>query len=136
MESHQFEEMGMPTGKVKFFDDDKGFGFIQGDDDIEVFLHASALPAGETVQPGSRVEYGTVEGKRGLQAHGVSVLDAPQSIAKNRRRNPDDMAVIVEDLVTLLDSANNDLRRGHYPASSHARKIAAVLRKVADDFDA
>ncbi len=126
----------MPTGKVKFFDDDKGFGFIQGDDDIEVFLHVSALSAGETVQPGSRVEYGTVDGKRGLQAHGVSVLDAPQSIAKNRRRNPDDMAVIVEDLVTLLDSANNDLRRGHYPATAHSRKIAAVLRKVADDFDA
>jgi CspA family cold shock protein len=38
--------------------------------------------------------------------------------------------------VKLLDGIGGDLRRGRYPSSSHGRKIAAVLRKVADDLDA
>ncbi len=46
------------------------------------------------------------------------------------------MAVIVEDLVRLLDEVGGDLRRGRYPSPSHGRKVAAVLRKVADELDA
>ena len=48
----------MPTGKVKFFDDAKGFGFIASDEGQEVYLHASALPDGVTsVKNGTRVEF-------------------------------------------------------------------------------
>ncbi|WP_137843710.1 cold shock domain-containing protein [Microbacterium sp. 2FI] len=126
----------MPTGKVRFYDEEKGFGFITADDGQDVFLHATALPAGAPApKPGVRLEFGVADGKRGLQALSVRVLDAPVSLAKRSRKPADDMAIILEDLVKLLDTIGGDLRRGRYPSPAHAKKVAAVLRKVAEDFD-
>ena len=88
------------------------------------------------MKPGTKLEFGVVAGKKGTQALSVRVLEAPPSLSKLARKPADDMAIIVEDLVKLLDGVGGTLRRGRYPDSSHGHKIAAVLRKVADDLDA
>ena len=126
----------MPTGKVKFFDDAKGFGFIASDEGSEVYLHASALPEGVTsVKPGSRVEFSLFDGKRGPQALSVRILDPRPSVVKGSRKAADSLAVQLEDLIVLLDKVASDLKSGRYPADAHASKIATILRATADDLD-
>ncbi|EYR62101.1 cold-shock protein [Actinotalea ferrariae CF5-4] len=127
----------MPTGKVKWFDAERGFGFIGSDEGDEVFLHASALPAGVTApKPGTRVDFGVADGRRGPQALSVKVLDPLPSVVKAHRKPVDDMAVNIEDLIKVLDNVGNGLRRGRYPEKASASKIAALLRAVADDLEA
>jgi CspA family cold shock protein len=127
----------MPTGRVRFYDAEKGFGFLSKDgSEDEVFVRASALPAGvAALKRGQRVEFGVVAGKRGEQALSVKVLETPPSLSKAQRKSPETMAVIVEDLIKMLDQIGNGYRHGRHPDSGHAAKTAKVLRAVADELE-
>jgi len=126
----------MPSGRIKFYDEGKGFGFIQQDDGQEVFLHASVLPEGAAVKAGTRIEYSVAEGRKGAQALSVRLLEAPATVARPARKDADDMSIIIEDLVKVLDGIGAGLKRGRYPERAQGRKIAEMLRRVADELDA
>lgn len=122
----------MPTGKVRFFDEEKGYGFIESDEGSQVFLHVSALPAGTvTVRKGARVEFSMVDGKKGPQAMSIRLIEPVQTLSQRKRMPTDDLAVILGDLSSVLE----ELRKGRYPDKAQGKKIAAVLRRVADELD-
>ncbi|CAN5348373.1 cold-shock protein [soil metagenome] len=131
----------MPTGKVRFFNEEKGFGFLASDEGQDVYVHASALPSGvDVLQRGARVEFDVAAGRRGDQALSVRLLEPAPSVAKSvaiRDRKPaDEMVVVVEDLITVLDRTGSSLRRGHYPDVKVSQALAKTLRAVADQFEA
>ncbi|EUJ41723.1 cold-shock protein [Brochothrix campestris] len=66
----------MQTGKVKWFNSEKGFGFIEVEGGSDVFVHFSAIQGEgfKTLDEGQDVEFEIVEGQRGLQAENVTKL--------------------------------------------------------------
>jgi cold shock protein len=63
----------MSNGTVKWFKDDKGYGFIAGDDGVEVFVHFSAIQQEgfKSLSEGQKVTYEVTQGPKGPQATNV-----------------------------------------------------------------
>ncbi|WP_174556207.1 cold-shock protein [Nocardia pseudobrasiliensis] len=138
----------MPTGKVKWYDVEKGFGFLSQDEGEDVYVRSSALPKGvEALKPGQRVEFGMAAGRRGPQALSLKLLEPLPSVrggqGKERkeipalpRKTPDDLHGLIEDMITLLEATvQPDLRKGKYPDRKTAQRIAEVVRGVARELD-
>ncbi|WP_430781110.1 cold-shock protein [Actinoplanes sp. G11-F43] len=127
----------MPTGRVKWYDATKGFGFVTSDEGGDVFLPKGALPAGVTeLKTGQRVEFGVVDSRKGAQAMGVKLLDAPPSLAELRRRPADELASMIEDMIKVLESSvQPQLQRGRYPDKKTSLKIAQLVHAVAREFE-
>jgi cold shock protein len=66
----------MATGTVKWFNAEKGYGFIARDDADDVFVHYSAIQASgyRTLEEGQRVEFDVGPGKKGEEAQNVRVV--------------------------------------------------------------
>jgi CspA family cold shock protein len=136
----------VPTGKVKWYDTEKGFGFLSQEDGEDVYVRSSALPEGvDGLKAGQRVEFGIASGRRGPQALSLTLIEPPPSLTKTRREasaaehkhSPDELHGMVEDMITLLESAvQPELRKGRYPDRKTARRVSEVVKAVAQELDA
>ena len=125
---------------MKWYDAEKGFGFLSQESGPDVYVHSDALPEGiTTLKAGTKVEFGIAQGRRGDQALQVRVLDAPASVSRNQRnaqrKQPDAMVTIVEDLIKMLEDVEETYRRGRHPERASARGTAKVLRALADELE-
>lgn len=135
----------VPTGKVKWYDGEKGFGFLSQEGGEDVYVRAEALPEGvESLKAGQKVEFGMASGRRGPQALSVKVLEPAPTIKRGggarretpRKRSADELHGMVEDMITLLEAkVQPDLRRGKYPDRKTSQMISEVVRAVARELD-
>jgi CspA family cold shock protein len=122
---------------VKWYEKEKGFGFLTSDDGGDVFVHKAALPAGvDELRAGQRVEFGIVDSRKGAQALSLKLIDAPPSVQELRRRPAEELHGLIEDMIKVLDGKiMPDLRRGRFPDKRVAHQVAQAVHAVARELE-
>jgi CspA family cold shock protein len=122
---------------VKWYDAQKGYGFVTSDEGGDVFLPKNALPGGVTeLKSGQRIEFGVVDSRKGAQAMGVTLLEAPPSVTELRRRPAEEFHGLIEDMIKVLEAkVMPDLRRGRFPDKKTAQTVAQVVHAVARELE-
>ncbi|MBC8323360.1 MAG: cold-shock protein [Candidatus Marinimicrobia bacterium] len=65
----------MQEGTVKFFNQNKNYGFIAGDDSKDYFVHSSGIAEGIYLKEGDKVSFEVVDGEKGPKAEKVEIID-------------------------------------------------------------
>ncbi|WP_314859147.1 cold-shock protein [uncultured Corynebacterium sp.] len=131
----------MPIGKVKWYDPDRGFGFISNPDGEDCYVSKSVLPQGVTeLHRGQRVDFDFASGARGPQALRMKILDEPRPRSRNRQTKhkytPEELGSLIADMVTTLEErVQPPLTAGRYPDRKEGKQIAEALRIIAKELD-
>ena len=127
----------MPTGRVKWYEKEKGFGFLTSDEGADVFVHKAALPSGvDDLTAGQRVEFGVVDSRKGVQALAVQLLESPPTVAEMRRRPAEELHGLIEDMIKVLEAKiMPELRRNRFPDRKVAHMVAQVVQAVAKELE-
>lgn len=127
----------MPIGKVKWYDAEKGFGFVTNPGDEDVYVNKAVLPDGvEELTQGQKIDFDFAAGRRGPQALRVKVLETPKRRPVHRRK-PDELASMLSDVLTVIETqVQPPLAAGRYPDRKEGRQVAEILRAVAKELDA
>lgn len=120
----------MPTGTVKWFDAEKGFGFVTQDEGGDVFVHVSALPSEvPALLPDQRVEFSVVAGPRTDRATGVTILK--DAFRPSAHRTTGELVMMLQGLNRVLENTELALRRGRHLDRAIFERVAGLLHATA-----
>ncbi|AKK05274.1 MAG: cold-shock protein [Corynebacterium sp.] len=127
----------MPIGKVKWYDAERGFGFVSNPGAEDCFVGKSVLPKGVTeLHRGQRIEFDFAAGSKGPQALRVQLVDEPRPRRAEHKFSPEQLGSMIADMVTMLEAkVQPKLTAGHYPDRKEGKQIAEILRVVAKELD-